>query len=166
MSYQSARLALPLLQAGQAQKEVTHNEALTAIEVLTQPVAQTLGDNAPPPSPATGQCWIIGTAPTGDWAGQAGAIAMWTDAGWRFTPAFDGMAVWVTALSLWAHRHDGAWTAGEERAAKITIGGVQVIGSQQSSITMPSGGTLIDTEARAGITAIILTLRAHGLIAS
>jgi hypothetical protein len=33
----SARLALPLLAAGQAGKEVTHNEALTRLDMLVQP---------------------------------------------------------------------------------------------------------------------------------
>lgn len=166
MTYTSARLNLPLLQAGQAQKEFTHNEALAAIEALVQPVAQTLGDDVPPASPLAGQCWIIGTAPSGVWAGQAGALAMWTDGGWRFTPAFDGMAVWVAAADLWAHHRSGIWSLGAERAQSVVIGGVQVVGVQQSAIAPPSGGTLADTEARAAITAIILSLRAHGLIAT
>ena len=166
MAYSSARLNLPLLQAGQAQKEYTHNEALTAIEALVQPVAQTLGDNSPPAAPVAGQCWIVGTAPTGAWAGQAGAVAMWSEGGWRFTPPFDGMTVWISDTELFAFRRSGAWSLGIERAAGVVIGGVQVVGPQQSAIAPPSGGSLIDTEARAGITAIILTLRAHGLIAT
>ena len=166
MAYTSARLNLPLLQAGQAQKEFTHNEALTAIEALVQPVAETLGDDAPPATPAAGQCWIIGSAPGGDWAGHAGALAMSSDGGWRFTPAFDGMTVWVAASGLFAHRRGGAWALGDEQATALSIGGVQVVGAQQPAIAGPSGGTLVDTEARAGVTAIIMTLRAHGLIAT
>ena len=34
------RLKLPLLYSGQAQKEVTHNEALNLLDVLVNPVAQ------------------------------------------------------------------------------------------------------------------------------
>jgi hypothetical protein len=165
MPYSSARLGLPLLQAGQAQKEFTHNEALTAIEALVQPVAQTLGDNAPPASPAPGQCWIVGTAPSGDWDGQNGALAMWTEGGWRFTPAFEGMTIWIASANLWAHRLAGLWETGVARVTSLSIGGVQVVGPRQSAITTPNGGTTIDTEARAAITAVILTLRAHGLIA-
>ncbi len=166
MTYTSARLALPLLQAGQAQKEFIHNEALTAIEALVQPVAQTLGDDAPPSSPATGQCWIVGSTPSGEWAGQAGALAMWSEGGWRFTPAFEGMTVWIASAKLTARHIAGAWQLGAESAASLMIGGTQVVGPQQSMIAPPSGGTLIDTEARAAITAIILTLRTHGLIAT
>ena len=36
MTERSARFALPLLQPGQAQKEVFHNEALTAVALLIE----------------------------------------------------------------------------------------------------------------------------------
>ena len=164
MSYSSARLGLPLLQAGQAQKEVTHNEALTLLEALVQPVAQTAGDDTPPASPGEGQCWIVGGAPAGGWAGQAGALAMWSGGGWRFVPAFEGMAVWVAGANLQARRSGGVWLLGSEAAARILIGGVQVVGSRQAAIATPSGGTLIDAEARAALSAVIAALRSHGLI--
>jgi hypothetical protein len=35
-----------------------------------QPVAQQIGLNTPPASPVDGACWIVGTSPTGAWAGQ------------------------------------------------------------------------------------------------
>lgn len=93
----SARLALPLMAAGQAQKEIVHNEALLLADLLVAPVAENLGLNAPPTSPAAGACWIIGTAPTGDWAGHAGALAGWTAGGWRFAAPFEGLHVWLRA---------------------------------------------------------------------
>ena len=34
----TARLTLPFLQSGQAQKELTHNEALTLLDIAVQPV--------------------------------------------------------------------------------------------------------------------------------
>ncbi len=84
MSDATARFALPFIAAGQAQKEVFHNEALTRVDVLLQPVVEAVGLDAPPASPATGQCWVVGAAPTGAWAGQAQSIAAWTEGGWRF----------------------------------------------------------------------------------
>ena len=61
----SARLGLPFLAAGQAQKEVTHNEALALIDAGLSPAAETIGVTAPPSAPALGQCWIVGGAPSG-----------------------------------------------------------------------------------------------------
>jgi hypothetical protein len=80
----TARFALPLLHAGQAQKEMTHNEALLALDILLHPEVEALGENQPPPAPSAGQCWIVGDAPIGAWAGQADRIAAWSPAGWRF----------------------------------------------------------------------------------
>ena len=56
---------------------------LVRIDAALHPVAETLGDDDPPASPVPGQCWIVGTTPTGAWSGQAGALAAWTNGGWR-----------------------------------------------------------------------------------
>ena len=70
MADDSGRFALPYLQLRQVQKELFHNEALTVIDALLHPVAQTIGDNAPPSTPAIGQGWIIGACPQGRGAGS------------------------------------------------------------------------------------------------
>jgi hypothetical protein len=80
MTDSTARFALPLLHAGQAQKEITHNEALLALDILLHPEVEAVGENQPPPAPGAGQCWIVGDAPTGAWAGQADRIAAWSPA--------------------------------------------------------------------------------------
>ena len=45
------RFAMPLLDAAQAQKHVTVNEALARIDALAAGQALTVGDTAPPASP-------------------------------------------------------------------------------------------------------------------
>lgn len=62
MSDTSARLGLPLLQPGQAQKELSHNEALIVLEMLVQPCVEALGLETPPSDPEPGQCWVVGSA--------------------------------------------------------------------------------------------------------
>ena len=44
----TSRFALPLLAAGQADKELTHNEALACLDILLQPVVQAVGLTVPP----------------------------------------------------------------------------------------------------------------------
>lgn len=165
MTDMTARLALPLLQSGQAQKEVTHNEALVALDMLVQTVAENAGDDAPAATPLAGQTWIVGTAPTGAWAAHAGALAIWTEAGWRFAAPFEGMTVWVKAAGLPARRTASGWILGDVRATTVTAAGLQVIGARQPAIATPGGGTAPDAEARAAIAAILTALRTHGLIA-
>jgi len=165
MADTTPRLSLPLLAAGQAQKELFHNEALTLLDLMVQPAAETLGDAAPPVSPRPGQAWIVGPAPSGDWAGQAGAVAGWTESGWRFVVPGEGMRLWVRAVQLWAEYRGGAWQLGRIAASSVSVGGVQVVGSQQPAIAAPAGGTTIDQAARTAIGAVLEALRSHGLVA-
>jgi hypothetical protein len=73
MSELTPRLGLPLLMAVQAQKHVTHNEALVRLDHVTQLSLVALAATEPPAEPEEGQIWALGPAPGGDWAGQ-GAI--------------------------------------------------------------------------------------------
>lgn len=162
----TARFALPLLSAGQAQKELHHNEALTLLDALAQPSAESAGSNTPPGDPAPGQCWIVGPAPAAAWAGRGGALAIWTAGGWRYATPREGMAIWVRDVAVTAHYRSGEWEMGVVRAAALTIGDEQVVGARQASIALPAGGIVVDPEGRAAIAAILSALQAHGLIAS
>lgn len=162
MSERSHRFSLPLLQAGQAQKEIAHNEALVHIDHLLHLVVQAEPSDTPPIAPAEATSWLIGNAPVGDWVGQGGGVALWTDGGWRFLPSRDGMIAWMADGALFLHR-GGNW-ASTWPVAAVEIGGVQVVGEQQPPIAEPAGGGTMDAEARGAIGAILLTLRSHGLI--
>lgn len=99
----SARLLLPLIQGGQAQKHITHNEALAALDLLVHLVVQGFGTETPPGSPSEAQVWALGAAPTGAWAGQANALAAWSNGGWRFfAPAPGWRAALGTDLRVWS----------------------------------------------------------------
>ena len=162
----SARLGLPLLQVGQAQKESSHNEALTLLDLAVQPVAETVGLDTPPATPVPGACWVIGTAPGGAWTGQAHALAGWTRGGWRFIPARTGMAVWSRADGAIAWFTGVGWTIGEVTGTRLVLNGAAVVGARQAAIATPVGGSAIDPEARVAIAAILAALRTHGLIAT
>jgi len=143
----SPRLALPFIVTSQAQKEVTHNEALTILDSLTHLSIEDADLAAPPPAPVPGQSWIVAAPATGDWAGHAGEIAAWTEGGWRFIVPFEGLSGWLRDTAQ-VVRHDGTiWHA-------------------EGAIADPAGGVTVDSEARAAITTILAALRNHGLIAT
>jgi len=96
MSDLSPILSLPLMQAAQAQKHVTHNEALMRLDLLVQLTVEDRNRAAPPASPVEGQRHIIAAAPTGDWAGKAGQIAYWLDGQWQFLAALTGWRAWIS----------------------------------------------------------------------
>lgn len=163
MTETSNRLALPLLNAGQAQKEIYHNEAIVRLDLLTQASAVAIGTETPPADPAPGACWILGPAPEGDWAGRGGQIAGWTDGGWRFVAPFEGMRLWLGEVGGYALFTDGEWRTGEVHG-RLVVEGRQVVGPCAAGIAEPDGGPVVDAEARAAISAVLVALRVHGLI--
>ena len=166
MGLETDRLRLPLLAAAQAQKEVTHNEALAIADIAMQAVVQAVAPAAVPVLPMPGQCWIVGPSPAGAWAGRAGAIAAWTAGGWRFVAAIAGMQVWSLADNVVVRRDASSWTVGVVTATSVTIGGQKVLGSHQPRVAIPAAGTVIDVQARAAIAELIAGLQAHGLFSA
>jgi hypothetical protein len=94
MTDTTTRLALPLLAAAQAQKHVTHNEALVALDRLVHLTALDRR-NAPPATPAEGDAHLVGDAPTGAFAGHAGEVATFDGSAWRFDVPARGWILWL-----------------------------------------------------------------------
>ncbi|MEZ0243825.1 MAG: DUF2793 domain-containing protein [Sphingomonas sp.] len=157
------RLALPMLQPGQAQKEMYHNEALARLDLAVQPAVIAAGGNIPPEEPEPGQAWILGGAPTGAWAGNARAIAGWTAGGWRFLAPHEGMTAWVVEDAGFAVFSEGSWITGAAHG-RLIVDGEQVVGARGDAIEEPEGGSTVDAEARSAIVGILVALREHGLI--
>lgn len=157
------RLALPLLQPGQAQKEMYHNEALALLDFAAQPAVLSIGENIPPVDPDPGQAWILGNAPEDEWAGKPRAIAGWTAAGWRFLAPREGMVAWVAEEAGFALFSSGSWAVGQAHG-RLIVEGEQVVGPRADPIEEPDGGTTVDAEARSAVVEILVALREHGLI--
>lgn len=160
----SARLALPLIHAGQAQKEVAHNESLTLLDMLVQAAVESADVATPPASPAAGQCWIIDSGASGAWAGKSGMIAGWTAGGWRFVAPVEGIRVWVADRGHAMMFDGGNWTDERARADGYYVDGQRVVSARQVAIADPAGGSVVDSEARAAIASIISALQSHGLV--
>lgn len=67
----------------QAQKEITHDEALVLIDALLAGTVYGLSNDPAALSPQPGETWIIGSSPSGAWSGQAHRIAVFSAGGWR-----------------------------------------------------------------------------------
>lgn len=95
----TSNLGLPYIEASQAQKHVTHNEALRILDAVIQVAVQDVTRTAPPASPVEGQRHIVAASPTGAWAGRAKTIATWQDGAWAFLVPKTGWCVWSIADS-------------------------------------------------------------------
>lgn len=91
----TTNLLLPYLLASQAQKHVTHNDALRLLDGLVHLAVLDRDLTAPPGSPAEGARYIVAAGATGAWAGWAGDVAYRIDGAWIRLPARAGWRAWV-----------------------------------------------------------------------
>jgi hypothetical protein len=138
----SPRFDLPFLFAGQTQKEAWVNEALARIDALLHCAIN--GERADPPSaPQDGETWLVASGATGEWLGRDGTIAARQAGNWLFIVATEGMRVFDRSI-----RQERLFTsAWQSPAAPME----------------PTGGSVVDAEARAVLSDLILALRASGL---
>lgn len=158
------RLVLPMIAAGQAQKELFHNEALQVLDVLVAAAIEGPPLASPPTSPVIGSCYLIAASPTGEWTGHAQKLAAYTSGGWRFIAPRDGMEALVRSSGTTAAYRNGSWEIGTLSGSQVTIDGDKVVGARGPAIAAPAGGTVVDPEARAAIGEILVRMREHGLI--
>jgi len=162
--YQTARFALAQLAPGQMQKEFFHNEALQQVDLLLCPVVEGSPQTAPPANPDIGACYLVDADATGAWLNKDGALACFTEGGWRFATPIEGMSVNVGSSGETALWRNGSWELGIVKAQQIQIDGQTVLRNRQPAISDPAGGTAVDVECRSTLGAVLATLRAHGLI--
>lgn len=100
----SPNLDLPYLMPAQAQKHVTHNEALERLDALAQLVVEAFGATTPPANPGVGLIWAVTSGATGDWAGKTGKLALRVAGGWIFIAPREGWRAWgreQAQLRIW-----------------------------------------------------------------
>ena len=105
------RLKLPYLAAGQAQKHVTVNEALSALDGLVQTAVETASATAEPPAPPDGALYILPEGRTGpEWAlHPPGSLLRFADGGWTRLAAGDGAIAYVRDTGAVLFRSGGLW---------------------------------------------------------
>jgi hypothetical protein len=108
----TTRFTLPLLQASQAQKHVTVNEALLRLDGLMQLTLISASQNTPPVVPQEGDAYGVATSAVNDWEGEDGNIALYSNGGWVFIPASLGMRAYIADENGWAGHNGSAWVSG------------------------------------------------------
>ena len=139
----SERFALPLLFAGQIQKEVFVNQALATLDGLLHCAVE--GEQpAPPPAPVDGSAWLVAAGAADAWAGHSGQIALRQAGQWLFVPVCDGVQLLDRSRGQVRHRIAGSWRAPALPAA-------------------PAGGSVIDVQARQALAAVVAALQQWGV---
>lgn len=87
---------MPLLDAAQAQKHVTMNEAIARTDAVAQLRLKARGV-AVPPVAVDGAAYGVGSGATGAWAGHDGQVAVQSNGGWVFMVPKHGWRGWDEA---------------------------------------------------------------------
>jgi len=159
---ETVRHGFPLISAGQAQKEITHNESISLIDAKLNISVLSRQVQNPPSSPDIGDSYIVPNLTTGDWLAREGKIATFDGYGWNFHEPITGTAVWIVdekGSSIW----DDGWSNGWP-VKSIQIGERNIFSAPIVRVLSPDGGELIDIEARNALVQIINALSDQGLI--
>ncbi len=111
-SQSSARLDLPYLQAGQMQKHVTLNEALTRLDALVQCVVVSRSISDQPENPDDGALYILPEGASGAvWSAMTpGGLARFEAGGWTAIAPPPGLRAFVVDEQRLVVLADDGWT--------------------------------------------------------
>lgn len=119
---ETPNLALPVMEAGQAQKHVTFNEALARLDGLAQICAVSATVTAQPGAPAEGAVYILPAGKSGAaWSTMAtGALAQFSAGVWEQITPREGWLAYVRDSDLLLHFTGAAW-AGLPATKALTL---------------------------------------------
>lgn len=119
--------------------------------------------NAPPGSPADGDAYIIGTSPTGAWAGKARQLALYESSGWVYYVPVEGDHAYDRAQNGEFVFDGAAWASQVSGYANVKVSGKldasgNISGTYSYSTTAPTTSNMTEqvsfayTPLRAGAT--------------
>lgn len=148
MSDTSPVLGLPLIMPAQAQKHVTHNEALVLLEAVTQLSVVSAG-SLPPGSPARGERHIVAPGGGGVWAGQDNSIAVHDGTAWLFIPPQAGWRADLAATGETLRFDGSAWVPLHPATQNLPALGIATMADDTNRLALASEAALF-THAGAG----------------
>ena len=137
-------LSLPFILPSQAQKHVTHNEALQRLDKIVQLVVINRSLTAPPAVATLGDRYIIAPGPTGAWALQGRRVAYYNGSAWEFVIAAYGWTAFIQAENAIAFFDGTDWKTPDQRPAEFTQVGVSATPDATNRLTVKAPATLLD----------------------
>ncbi|NQY59258.1 DUF2793 domain-containing protein [Cognatishimia sp.] len=136
-------LALPYIQAAQAQKHVTHNEAIRLLDIAVQLVVQSRSLMAPPAADAEGNRHIVAAPATGAWAGHDGEIAIYEGGAYWFIAPLPGWRAYVLDEAATATlSQSSVWETGSDLPLEIDRLGVNATPDANNQMILSGASTL------------------------
>ncbi len=141
MAY-SPNLALPYIEAAQAQKHVTHNEALRALDAVAMLSVLERDLAMPPGLPSEGDRYLIAYGATGAWSGHDGKVATWQDGAWSFHTPQEGWRAWIEDEGVFLVFNGASWTGAATQNAALV--GVNTSADSANRLAVSSAAVLFN----------------------
>lgn len=141
----TANLKLPFIDGSQAQKHITHNEALRILDAAIQIGVLDTDRTAPPLDPADGERHVVASGADGAWTGQEDAIATWEDGAWRFLAPKPGWCLWSAADDAMLVYDGAMWRALQGGASPLDNAphlGVNTVADSSNLLSVRSNAAL------------------------
>ncbi|MGI2031322.1 DUF2793 domain-containing protein [Rhizobium panacihumi] len=141
MADRTTNLSMPFILPSQAQKHVTHNEALQALDAVVQLTVE--GEaTAPPATPAEGARFIVASGAVGAWATHDGQIAAHQDAAWSFFTPKEGWLAWFTSAQKLKIFRGAAWSDLDPSDAALSTLGINTAADSYNRLAVASEASL------------------------
>lgn len=111
MPDQLPNLDLPILAPSQAQKHVTHNEALRILDAVAQLTVVSETVTTPPTDVTEGARYLVAAGGQDDWSGQDGQLASFEQGAWVFYTPKPGWRMFVLDEGTLKAFDGSAWRA-------------------------------------------------------
>ena len=149
MDDQTPNLSLPFIMPSQAQKLVTHNEAIRQLDALVQMVAESRTLTEPPASPENGAIYLVAFEAGGVWEDRANFIAVFQDGAFVYLSPKEGWRVYLKGEGLFVF--DGTeWGTlsggGGADIDEIAQFGVNTSADDHNRLSVRSNGVLLTHE--------------------
>ena len=146
MTFRTPNLDLPFIAPAQAQKHVTHNEAIRALDAVVQLSATSILDT-PPSNPNDGERFIVGPNPNGEFLDHVDDIAAFQDGAWTFlTPQMGWRAYDNTAKDLYVFSDTGWTSILTEQTSQLSTDqfGINATADEINRLVVKSEASLFD----------------------
>lgn len=143
MADQTPLLGLPYILPSQAQKHVSHNEALNLLDAIVQLAVLSRGLTTPPASPQIGDRYIVATGGAGAWQGQDGKVALWTGSGWLFATPQKGWSARDLSEGTMAVFDGTLWSIPEGGFDNLSRIGINTTADSLNRLSVHAAATLL-----------------------
>jgi len=142
------RLELPLLAAAQAQKHVTHNEALMALDAIVHLSLKSRVVTSPPAEPDEQAAYFVPAGASGAFAGQDGRIAIFSDGDWFFRTPRAGWLAFVESEATALIWNGESWQdfGGGAGTSTSTLFGVNAVADETTRLVVSADASLFTNE--------------------